>query len=57
MIDRLKKYTRDKLLLLVDLFGTFLFAVEGATDTVKGNHDCFLLRVVSVWQLPRVTAL
>jgi hypothetical protein len=32
-------YNSDKLLLAVDLAGTFVFAVEGATAAIEGKLD------------------
>jgi uncharacterized membrane protein YeiH len=44
--DRMK-VTSDKLLLVVDLLGTFLFALEGAMTALEGNLDFFGVLVLA----------
>ena len=40
-------YNSDKLLFAVDLAGTFVFAVEGATAAIEGELDFFGVMVLS----------
>ena len=40
-------YTSDSLVLMVDLIGTLLFAVEGTMAAIKGNLDLLGLLVLS----------
>jgi len=41
------RYDSTKLLLIVDLIGTFVFAVEGATAAIQGDLDLLGLMVLS----------
>ena len=41
------RYDSAKLLLTVDLIGTFVFAVEGATAAIQGELDLLGLMVLS----------
>lgn len=41
------KLTTDRLLLAVDLFGTFVFAVEGAMTAIRGHLDFFGVLVLA----------
>jgi uncharacterized membrane protein YeiH len=41
------KLTSDKRLLVVDLLGTFLFALEGAMTAIEGNLDFFGVLVLA----------
>jgi uncharacterized membrane protein YeiH len=41
------KHDADTLLLTVDLAGTFVFAVEGATAAIEGNLDFLGLMVLA----------
>src|SRR5882762_6724313 len=41
------KANADKLLLAVDLIGTFVFALEGAMAAIKGNLDFFGIMVLA----------
>lgn len=41
------KANTDKLLLAVDLIGTFVFALEGAMTAIKGNLDFFGIMVLA----------
>jgi uncharacterized membrane protein YeiH len=45
--DLFPKYRQDVVLLVVDLVGTFVFAVEGALAGIRGDLDLFGLMVVS----------
>jgi uncharacterized membrane protein YeiH len=45
--DLFPKYSQDVVLLVVDLVGTFVFAVEGALAGIRGDLDLFGLMVVS----------
>jgi uncharacterized membrane protein YeiH len=44
---RFPKFTQDRLLLVVDLIGTFVFAVEGALAGIDAGLDVFGLLVLS----------
>ena len=44
---RFPKYSQDLLLLVVDLIGTFVFAVEGALAGIDAGLDVFGLLVLS----------
>src|SRR5271169_3085900 len=44
---RFPKYSQDLMLLVVDLIGTFVFAVEGALAGVRADFDVFGLMVLS----------
>src|SRR3984885_7973875 len=44
---RFPKFTQDRLLLVVDLTGTFVFAVEGALAGIDAGLDVFGLLVLS----------
>jgi uncharacterized membrane protein YeiH len=44
---RFPKFTQDRLLLVVDLIGTFVFAVEGALAGINAGLDVFGLMVLS----------
>jgi len=44
---RFPKYRQDLLLLVVDLIGTFVFAVEGALAGINAGLDVFGLLVLS----------
>ena len=44
---RFPKYSQDLLLLVVDLIGTFVFAVEGAVAGIDAGLDVFGLLVLS----------
>ena len=41
------KYDQEKLLFAVDLAGTLLFAIEGATAAISGNLDVLGLMVLA----------
>jgi uncharacterized membrane protein YeiH len=47
MASTLLNYNKDKLLIAVDLAGTFLFAIEGATAAVYGGLDLLGLLVLA----------
>src|SRR5260370_23455675 len=44
---RFPKFSQDRLLLVVDLIGTFVFAVEGALAGIDAGLDVFGLLVLS----------
>ena len=44
---RFPKFTQDRLLLVIDLIGTFVFAVEGALAGIDAGLDVFGLLVLS----------
>src|SRR5271154_1149403 len=44
---RVPKFSQDRLLLVIDLIGTFVFAVEGALAGINAGLDVFGLLVVS----------
>ena len=44
---RFPKFSQDRLLLVVDLIGTFVFAVEGALAGINAGLDVFGLMVLS----------
>jgi uncharacterized membrane protein YeiH len=41
------KYNFDTLLLVIDLIGTFVFALEGAMDAIENKLDLLGLLVLS----------
>jgi len=45
--EGLIKYASDKLLFAIDLLGTVVFAVEGATAAIEGHLDFFGVMVLS----------
>ncbi len=47
MASTILNYNKDKLLVVVDLAGTFLFAIEGATAAVYGGLDLLGLLVLA----------
>jgi uncharacterized membrane protein YeiH len=47
MPEKLVRYDSAKLLLVVDLVGTFVFAVEGATAAIEGELDLLGLMVLA----------
>jgi uncharacterized membrane protein YeiH len=47
----------ERIVLIADLLGTAVFAVEGAIAAMLAGAACLLLRLLSVhfgWQLPKV---
>src|SRR6202045_4407616 len=47
LTGRFPKFSQDRLLLVVDLIGTFVFAVEGALAGIDAGLDVFGLLVLS----------
>ena len=45
--ERFPKHSQDVLLLVIDLMGTFVFAVEGALAGINAGFDVFGLMVLS----------